>query len=121
MADPVLGAALSGLKAGSVRVATAASNIANVSSIGRPEGAARALDVVQTSTGFGTAVEVVTRTPPTVRAPDPQDLRGTVEVPNVDVAAELVSVIRAETSFKANAAVVRARDEQLRTLLDVKA
>ncbi|HJO57230.1 MAG TPA: flagellar basal body rod C-terminal domain-containing protein [Nitrospinaceae bacterium] len=47
-------------------------------------------------------------------------LSGSLEMSNVDIAEEMVSQITAKAAFTANARVIRAADEMIGTLLDIK-
>jgi len=47
-------------------------------------------------------------------------LSGSLEVSNVGIAEEMVSQITAKAAFTANARVIRAADEMIGTLLDIK-
>ncbi|KMP10777.1 hypothetical protein UZ36_06630 [Candidatus Nitromaritima sp. SCGC AAA799-C22] len=47
-------------------------------------------------------------------------LSGSLELSNVDIAEEMVNQITAKAAFTANARVIRAADEMLGTILDIK-
>ena len=66
---------------------------------------------------------VVDRDPPTQTAFDPTsplaDSNGLVDTPNVDLGEELVNLITAESSYKANIAVLRTEEELERETIDI--
>ncbi len=123
---------LSGLMAQSKRVAVSADNIANMQSRGlRPGGPAeqpgayvpkQTQDV--TTAGGGVRAEVRAVTPPSVEVYAPSnpdaDVNGVAALPNVNLAAELVTQIQAQTAYEANAAAIRTQDEMTDSLLDIK-
>lgn len=129
--------ARSGLLASGARLNAAASNVANAGVTGpllstrlpqpaASEGSPRVyqpVDVILRSIGDGGASTGVAagyrpRLPADVRRYDPSapfaDLDGLVAAPDVDLAAEAVSLMEAALSFKANLAVLRAADEMTR-------
>jgi flagellar basal-body rod protein FlgC len=138
--------ARSGLLASVARLDAAASNIANGGTTGplpatpasQPLPAAgeggpqvyQAVDVVVRSVGgaevaSGVAASYRPRLPAYVRQYDPAapdaDPDGFVAAPNVDAAAEIVDMLAASLSFRANLAVLRAADEMAKRLVDVSA
>jgi flagellar basal-body rod protein FlgC len=127
--------ALSGLNAAASRLQVSASNVANSQTTGAlpnaygtvPAGAPQAyspLQLVQTdSAGGGVQTSVTTVTPPTTAVYDPQasfaNQDGLVAAPNVDLAQEFVGQLLASYSFAANAAVLKADDQNSKALLDI--
>ncbi|RED51575.1 flagellar basal body rod protein FlgC [Aestuariispira insulae] len=131
MAIDALNIAVSGLKASSKRVEATASNIANHRTVGEvgtsvdENGVYQAVDVVQTSQEQGgTSASFVSRDPKSFLAYDPNSPlandEGLVEAPNVDLGEELVNLITAENSYKANAKVLEAAAELEEEVLDIK-
>jgi flagellar basal-body rod protein FlgC len=125
--------AVSGMNAASLRLQVAARNIANARSNGAlpgadtPEDAPQAYApqrVDQVATAGGTSARVTPVSPPSVPVYDPTapyaDENGMVAAPNVDLATELVEVMVAKYTFAANAAVVRAESDMMKSLLDIK-
>ena len=126
-----LSVAVSGLKAASKRVDATASNIANHRTVGKVDAASEAdkvyepVDVVQTSQqNGGTSASFVSRDPKSLTAYDPTSPlandEGLVETPNVDLGEELVNLITAENSYKANAAAFKTAAELEEEVLDIK-
>jgi flagellar basal-body rod protein FlgC len=127
--------ALSGLNAAASRLQVSASNVANSQTTGAlpnvdgtvPAGAPQAyspLALVQTaSAGGGVQTFVTTVSPPTTTVYDPQasfaNQDGLIAAPNVDLAQEFVGQLLASYSFAANAAVLRADDQNNKALLDI--
>ena len=102
--------ALSGLNAAGAIVDTAASNIANMDSAGY-----KAARVNLASSPWG-GVDVVSIT----RDPSPGDLdEDGQELSNVDLPTEAVNLKKGALLYKANAAVIKAGDEMMGTLLDI--
>ena len=102
--------ALSGLNAAGAIVDTAASNIANMDSTGY-----KAARVNLASSPWG-GVDVVSIT----RDPSPGDLdEDGQELSNVDLPTEAVNLKKGATLYKANAAVIKAGDDMMGTLLDM--
>ena len=125
--------ALSGMNAASLRLQVAARNIANARSYGALPGANVPDDapqayvpqrVDQVATAGGTSARVTPVSPASVPVYDPtapySDENGMVAAPNVDLASELVEVLVAKYTFAANAAVVRAESEMMKSLLDIE-
>lgn len=122
--------AVSGLNAASLRLATAAQNIAGSRASGSADPAAYdgyAPQRVAQTTGpaGGTIAKTVPVDPAFFTVFDPSDPNadpdGRVGVPNVDLATEIVDLTRAEHAYKANLAVIRAADETTKALLDATA
>lgn len=127
--------ALSGLNAASSRLQVSASNVANAFTTGAlpnadgtvPAGAPQAyspLQLVQAeSAGGGVQTSISTVTPSTTAVYDPQasfaNQDGLVASPNVDLAQEFVGQLLASYSFAANAAVLKADDQNSKALLDI--
>ena len=116
--------ALAGMRAATDQLDVAASNIANLQTTGEAPGDAyHALDAVQTSKYGAPVVIVREKQPPTldIYAPDSSlaDADGFVEVPNVDLAEELVNLMRAETAYKANVLVLGTVFDMTETLFDM--
>jgi flagellar basal-body rod protein FlgC len=132
--SPVSAIALSGMRAALQRFDAAANNIANVRSYGPLPGAAASgyppaytpTDVVQMSVPGGGVVSRIVSSP---RGPvayyDPSapyaDANGMVAAPDIDLATEMVNLIRAELDFAANLVVLRAESEMMASLFDIKA
>ncbi len=122
--------ALSGLNAASKKIETSARNIANMHSTkSRIDGQtvnqpyfAQVVDLVSLSTG-GVLATQNTASVPTQTIFNPGDPAanpdGTVAVPNVDLADELVSINIASHSFKANLSTIRTQDRITQSLLDI--
>jgi flagellar hook protein FlgE len=102
-----LDASLSGLNAAATQVGVAANNVANLNTNGF-----RARSVDFASTPDGGVVASNLRVNPADPAPNGS---------NVDPAAEMVSLMTGSMFFKANATVVRAQNELLGVVLDLKA
>jgi flagellar basal-body rod protein FlgC len=102
--------ALSGLNAASQRLQVSASNVANS-------------QTTSESAGGGVQTSVTTVTPPTTAVYDPQasfaNQDGLVAAPNVDIAQEFIGQLLASYSFAANAAVLRADDQNNKALLNI--
>lgn len=127
--------ALSGLQDASLRALNAAENIVKASSTVRLDeknsAAARAAgptDVITLSQNaggnlLGVTTEKVPRDPAYQPAYSPDaanaDENGLVAVPNVDIASEIVALTIASTVYKANAAVIRATENNDRELLKI--
>lgn len=132
MVGSSLSIALSGLQASTRQVAAAASNIANVQTVGSLEEGGQApynpvrpqqQAVSIAGTGAGVRSDVVPRQDnPFVPAFDPDspfaDADGIIGVPNISLAEEAVRLLTAETTFRANVAVVEAVEENFDALLD---
>ncbi len=132
----ILQVAVSGLNNAAARVANAANNIANASSAGKLPAAGEAYkgftptDVVSLSNAVsgGTSLGVVTQTQPRAPAYNPAfdpsspsaNADGFIAAPNVDLAAESVSIVAARANYAANAAVVKTVKELDKALLDIK-
>lgn len=128
--------AVSGLNDSILRIANAASNIVNASSSGKLP--ARAVDssnvfapqdviTISNSVGdnnLGVHSALVPRDPAyvTVRDPSSRDANaeGLVAAPNVDLNAEIVAANIAQTSYAANAAVIRIAGKLDKALLDIE-
>ena len=91
--------ALSGLAASTKRVATSASNIANLT----------------TSEGAGVKADTIPKNTPFVPSFDPDspfaNAEGVIGVPNTNLAEEAVNISLAETTFKANLKVIEIASE----------
>ena len=128
--DAVLGSALAGMRAATRHVATGASNIANSQTVGTPgatgENAAyQALDAVQVSgPGGQPQVHIKPKNPATSFSYQPDHPLaaedGLVEVPNTDLATNLVNNQIAQRSYEANIKSLVTWDEMQATLLDIK-
>ena len=122
--------AVSGLRAATLRVNTAAQNIAAAPVSGNPDPAAYDGYVPQRVTqttvqGGGTIAKAVPVDPAFFTVFDPNDPNadadGRVGLPNVDLATEIVELTLAEHAYKANLAVIRTADEITEALLDTTA
>ncbi len=125
--------AMSGLNDASLRVANAASNIANATSTsslpatGGTYGGFQPQDVVSISSSGGAAGSGVTstlqpRTPSYLAtagttSPD-ANASGLVATPNVDPAKEMIALQTAQFSYSANAALIKTSDRMQKNLLD---
>jgi flagellar hook protein FlgE len=98
MVSNVLSIAASGLAAAQAQLAATADNIANADTAGY---AARRVDLVELSGGVGVGVSGETRGG------------------EVDLAKESVNLATERVLYRANAAVVRAGDRMMGTLLDM--
>ena len=138
--------AITGLKAATTSLAVSASNIVNMRDSGNLANAqVSAADRVRQNAGQPKPTEdlyrplrtdnvtiasggvraVVQQTdPPHVAEYDPSDPNadedGLVARPNVDLAAELVSMRQAKTMYSANLKVIRTADDMMGALLDSK-
>jgi len=102
--------ALSGMNAAGSIVDTAASNIANMDSTGYKAGRVN----LASSPWGGVDVVSITRDP----SPGGVDQDGQ-ELSNVDLPTEVVNLKRGALLYTANAAVIKAGDEMMGTLLDM--
>ena len=102
--------ALSGLNAAGAIVDTAASNIANMDSTGYKAGRVN----LASSPWGGVDVVSITRDP----SPGGVDEDGQ-ELSNVDLPTEAVNLKKGALLYKANAAVIKAGDDMMGTLLDM--
>lgn len=100
----------SALSAADVSLSTTANNIANVNTNGFRS---RSVNLVETSGG---GVEVGSTPENTTPGP----LQGAETASNVDIATEMVNLIRDERFTQFNAAGIKAQDEVLGTILDLK-
>jgi flagellar basal-body rod protein FlgC len=128
----VMSIAVSGMMAAQKRLEVSASNVANVSTTGPLDAAPddvraayQALRSDQAETqGGGTAVTVRRDSPATLAAYDPgapyANADGLVAAPNVDLTNEAIQQIVARYSFAANAAIIRAEDRMVKSLLDIR-
>ena len=138
--------AITGLKAAATSLAVSASNIVNMRDSGNLANAqVSAADRVRqnagqpkptedlyrplrtdnvTIAGGGVRAVVQQTDPPHVAEYDPSDPNadedGLVARPNVDLAAELVSMRQAKTMYSANLKVIRTADDMMGALLDSK-
>ncbi len=130
MLNTALTVAQSGLRAAETRLASSASNIANVhSTTSRIDGETVNTPYVPTQvnqkTMFGgyAKAELVPKNPPSVSmyAPDniAADANGITQFPNVNLTAELINTEIASYSFEANAVVLKTAKEMHGTLLDI--
>ncbi|NTU76460.1 MAG: flagellar biosynthesis protein FlgC [Alphaproteobacteria bacterium] len=129
--------ALSGMTDSVARLGNTIKNLVNASSTGRLPTSSDATttayqptDVVTLSNSvgdnnLGVSSIVVPREPAYIPVSDPDsphaDARGLVAAPNVDITAEVVNSLIAETTYGANAAVIKAERENEKTLLDTLA
>lgn len=118
MISPI-SSALSGLNAASNRIAVSADNIANQFSKNyTPK------TVLQVSVGNGgVRSEVRDVEPPTTTIFNPSDpdadANGGVQLPNVDLATELVNMSIASYDYKANLKSIKIADNMQKYLLDI--
>jgi flagellar basal-body rod protein FlgC len=131
-----LSIALSGLTAHKQRLATAAGNIANVSTAGTVPDNANSTASASTSTvyqplqtnfiameaGGGVATTVTPRANGYSLVYDPENSyansEGLYAVPNVDFAQEFVDITLSKHGFKANLAVIKVYDHMMEEALD---
>jgi flagellar basal-body rod protein FlgC len=128
----VMSIAVSGMAAAQKRLEVSASNVANISTAGPLDAAPNdvraayaALRAEQSETvGGGTVAKVSRASPGTVTVSDPgsafANADGLVAAPNVDLTNEAIQQLVARYSFAANAAVIRAEDKMVKSLLDLK-
>lgn len=106
---------LSGLYASEKRLAVSADNIANADSTNY-----KAKDVVQsTDDSGGVQARVVDRNPATITVPTNDG--GTKELPNVDLAEEVVQAQVASYNAQANLKVLQTQNKLDKYLLDIQA
>jgi len=122
--------ALSGLNASSTRLGVAANNIANAQTTGaadNPSSAYQPQEVVQQSAGEsgGVTVSIRNTDPATIPAYVPTDANANadrlVALPNVSLENEMVTMITAKASYKANLSVIQTQSDMDKALLDIKA
>ena len=135
--NATLSIGLSGMRAAEARVNASASNIAHSLSSGKIPDAVpavgdvyRPVDVVQSDAGSsgqprGVTYSYVTRPNAFTIIYDPgspnADINGTVALPNVEIATELVSVFVAKYQFLTSAKVVKAEQQITKTAIDTLA
>jgi flagellar basal-body rod protein FlgC len=114
---------LSGMRVAEMRLQAAASNVANVETVGRvPQGDVyEPVDVVQIAGGTGgVSGSFAPRSDGynLVSQPDSPlaNANGIVAAPNVDLATELVNVAMARLAYAASAGVVRTANEMAETI-----
>ncbi len=115
MADGTISNALSGMKAAEKRMQASAHNTANVNTDGFKKQEVRN----SSAPGGGVESSVSANNSPGIPAGDP----GTGEIKdgsNVDLAEEAVNRISASATAKSNINAIKASDEMLGTLLDIK-
>jgi flagellar basal-body rod protein FlgC len=127
---PALNAALSGLNAAERRIGVSANNIANLASTGRVENGEtvnapyqpQQVQQVSQEEG-GVRTTLTTRDPSTVPVYNPNDPganeSGIVQLPNIDLAQEMVDMKIASYDFKANLKSFKAADNMTKSLLDI--
>ncbi|MFW0777016.1 MAG: flagellar basal body rod protein FlgC [Rickettsiales bacterium] len=118
MVSPI-NTALSGLAAASTRIAVSTENVANQFS---KNYVPKQVDQVTLSAGAVRAVvkDVDPATTPIFNPSDPDaDVNGTVQLPNVDLANELVNQSIASYDYKANLQSIKAADNLQKSLLDI--
>jgi flagellar basal-body rod protein FlgC len=129
MGDALL-IAVSGLNAASLRLSTAANNIANANDTGALQPAPgqsqpfQPQQVVQQATpAGGTIATEAPVTPASNPAPDPNspfaNVQGLVAVPNVDTAQELVNTQVSSFSYDANLKVIETASKMQGYLLNI--
>jgi len=131
----VTGIAASGLRAASLWLEAAASNIANMQDTGPvadpgqvlAAGAGQVYQPVSLAQspqpGGGVTASLQPVQPASTLMYDPSspfaNVQGQVAMPNVDLATQLVDMTQAVHSFRANLAVFRAASHMSKTLLDI--
>ncbi len=123
--------AFSGLNAAEKRISVSASNIVNAQSTKSVVGGESVdtpytpLAVAQVSTQDGVRAEATPKNPATLPVYNPDspsaDADGVVQMPNVDLAQEMVNMNIATYDFKANLNVIKKNDEMAQSLLDIVA
>jgi flagellar basal-body rod protein FlgC len=126
------GISTSGLHASAKRIAVAADNIANVNSTKQLQNGqvvnepyhAKKTQTISNALGGVFKVEVLDANPPTKTMFNPNadnaDANGSSEVPNVDLAQEMIDQRIASYDFKANLKSIKVQDNMLQNLLDIK-
>ncbi len=117
---------VSGLYASSAKLYASAQNIVNAqNTTALPDRPADykgyvPQDAVSTSleTG-GVQTSYVDRNPAYVATASLEDLQGVQASPNVDLAAEIINMQVAQTTYKANIKAIQTQDEMTKTLLDI--
>ena len=133
----VLSIAISGMQAAATRLQASASNVANAGSAGalpdaqgnNSAGATRAYTPLRVDqvdlAGGGTQAIVSNVSPSYVPTYDPgapyANADGQVASPNVDLTEEAIQQLVARYTFAANARVVTAYDQMVKSLLDITA
>lgn len=131
-----ISSALSGAQAAERRFGNSANNVANLRSVASPSVDGPTTDangnplfkpsrsVDQTTQTGGVRSTQLLVDPSAVQEYDPSaadaDSEGLVNRPNVDLATETVDQISAQRQFEANLATIRAGDQLLDSLLDIK-
>lgn len=127
------------MNASALRLEASASNVANARTDGPvpqtppnrplprsddPRSVYQPVDVVQVSTGSGTAARMTERLPAYELRYQPDapfaDASGMVAAPNVDYAREIAEQVASVAAFKANAKVFSTASEMARTVIDMK-
>ncbi len=103
----ILSTAVSGLLAGSERVATSAQNVVNVNTDGY-----LAQDIRENSAAAVTVGKPIGAGMVQIDGLEPS---------NVDIGKEFMDMIVAKSAYEANAAVVRSTEEMLNEAVDIKA
>lgn len=127
---PIANTALSGLAAASKRLEISATNIANINSTKRLENGQivdkpfRQLNAQQVSdANGGVQIKVSESDLPPERVPalsnNPDAKDGIAELPNVDLAAQLVNQKIATYDFQANLKTIKVADNLQKSLLDI--
>lgn len=113
-------AALSGLRAYANQASVTAANISNLNTPGfNPS---RSLTQSLGTTGGVTSTTQTTAQSTTPQGPLSQDpsLQAPPEVSNVDLGGEMVNLIQAKYGYSAQTSVIKASDEMLGSLMDIK-
>jgi|KBSMisStandDraft_5_1062788.scaffolds.fasta_scaffold52048_3 flagellar basal-body rod protein FlgC len=129
------GIAASGIRAASLWLEAAASNIANMNDTGPVSDPSQVLAAgggqvyqpvsvaQQSQPGGGVTASLQPVQPASTLAYDPgspfANVQGQVAMPNVDLATKLVNMTQAVHSFRANLAVFKAASHMSKTLLDI--
>lgn len=127
--------AASGIRAASLWLEAAASNIANMDDKGPAPDAGQLLasgggqvyqpvSVAQRAVpGGGVSASLQPVQPPSTLVYDPNapfaNMQGMVAMPNVDLATQLVDMTQAVHSFRANLAVFKVSSQMSKTMLDI--
>ncbi|MDC1122551.1 flagellar basal body rod C-terminal domain-containing protein [Nitrospinaceae bacterium] len=111
--------ALTGLNNASKRLQNSANNLSNVQTVGFKKGE---INSVENKTG-GTRVNSISKVNTQgglIPTNNPLDLAIEGKGSNVDIAEEMVDQIVAKAAFKANFNIIKANDEMIGSLLDIK-
>ncbi len=113
-----LSAAISGMKAAAGRTNIVANNIANLNT----DNYKRKIAVQKDAPGGGVTLSVRTdNSPGYAISENPNTNQQAAEFSNVDIPTEFVNLIKAKHALKANISTIRTANENLGSILDIKA